>query len=313
MMKHVRTAISAPLCIIALGYFTSLTAHAVLLVVPNSNTEVLGPMADGAPFGCYLQLCRVQEAYDTSQFSLLGTNGGFINRILFRFADTPGFFRPPKDVIHYPLTINLSTTSNGVNNLSTVFDQNTGADKTTVYTSTFNFRSLTGIGVVEPFGMVIPLSTPFFYNPTNGALLVDMVVGVTDLNNTGGACMDSVPSGAGTGLASVWHENQYYDTTMPTTGSLDAYSMVTQFDISAVNPTLPVLTVIPLSHTNILLNVTNGSPGSLYSVLTSTTLSSSPADWVSIYDNAFAQNGAFYLTNTIATNASYRFYTLRLN
>jgi len=200
-----------------------------------------------------------------------------------------------------------------VNNLSTVFDQNTGADETTVYSSTFNFSSLTGVGVVEPFGMVIPFSTPFFYNPTNGALLVEMVVGLTDEYYTGPACMDAVSSGGGNGISSVYYENEPYDTTMPTNGLLGPYSLVTQFDISLVSPHLPVLAVIPISATNILLTANQGSPGTLYTVLTSTNLSSSSTNWVSISDNAFAQNGAFCLTNTIPTNASQRFYRLRLH
>jgi hypothetical protein len=138
----------------------ALTARAIEVVVPNTNAVVEGNTYSAVPFGWDLQICRIQQVYDVSQFSLLGTNGGVINKICYRLGS--GFFRPPSRIIHYPLTINLSTTSNTVGNLSTNFDQNTGADKTTVYSGTYNFWSLTGMGVVEPFGMVIPWRHHFF-------------------------------------------------------------------------------------------------------------------------------------------------------
>jgi hypothetical protein len=141
---------------------------------------------------------------------------------------------------------------------------------------------------------------------------VDIVVGLTDEYYTGPAAMDAVSS-AGNGVSTVWHVNEPNDTTMPTNGAPNAYSLVTQFDILPANPLLPVLTLNSLSATNIVLAVTNGSPGTLFSVLTATNVSLSPNNWVSIVDNAFVQNGVFYLTNTIEPNVSQRFYRLQMH
>src|SRR5947199_10341649 len=71
---------------------------------------------------------RYQQVYDASQFSALGTQGGYLTAILFR-ADGEA---EAASAFITNIQINFCTTSNGPDNMSPVFSENVGADDTVV-------------------------------------------------------------------------------------------------------------------------------------------------------------------------------------
>ena len=92
---------------------------------------------------------------------------------------------------------------NGRTLMSETFANNIGTDNTLVFSGP---RSVTSPGCAGPspcpFDVVIPLSTPFFYNPALGSLLVDLQS--TGFNATSGSFDDALfPFPPGGGLAIV--------------------------------------------------------------------------------------------------------------
>src|SRR5207342_579260 len=98
-----------------------------------------------------------------------------INQIAFRAYPGTG----PLNVSIANLTINLSTsglypnTENFKTLMSTTFASNIGSDNTLVFSGpkTLNSPGCAGPSPC-PFDIVIPLSTPFVYNPAAGGLLI---------------------------------------------------------------------------------------------------------------------------------------------
>ena len=152
----------------------------VFVVVPNDlmNTEGNG----GSTFPFFIEYfgrlssMRYQQVYDASQFSSVGTNGGYITDLIFR-AD--GGSKRTGNIITN-VQINLSTTSKSPDGLSSVFSDNVGDDETIVYGPKALTFAGGGGGRQEPLDMFMSLDKPFYYNPSAGNLLLDV------RNNTGG-------------------------------------------------------------------------------------------------------------------------------
>src|SRR4030095_11635174 len=72
--------------------------------------------------------------------------------------------------------ISLSTTNAGVDGLSTTFANNVGADVSTVFNGALSLSSSFTVPADGPkdFDILITLTTPFFYNPSLGNLLLDV-------------------------------------------------------------------------------------------------------------------------------------------
>ncbi len=90
-------------------------------------------------------------------------------------------------------TVKLSTTSRGTGNMSSTFANNSGPDETTVFNGVWNYSTPTvvGAGIVRPFEIVLPLATPFTYNPASGNLLFDIRI----TGGTGGSWTDGASGG----------------------------------------------------------------------------------------------------------------------
>jgi hypothetical protein len=134
--------------------------------VPNGLEETDGNTEDFFPFGIVgTNLSkRFQQVYDASQFWRV-SKGGQLFEIDFRV-----------DSFFFPVTLNdvqitLSTTSKSPDGLSSVFSENMGPDATTVFHGSLNMRSLPA---PTTFTIQIPLTTPFFYDPRLGNLLMDV-------------------------------------------------------------------------------------------------------------------------------------------
>jgi len=154
-------------------------AEAALIVVPTAQTVLEGTSNNGFPFNIgffSLGSQRYQQVYDAGQFFALVPGGGLITDIAFR----PDAGAGPFSTILPGVRIDLSTTAAPPDGLSTIFAANVGADNTTVYGGPGGAplplsSSFTGPpGGPKAFDIVIPLTTPFFYDPAFGNLLLDV-------------------------------------------------------------------------------------------------------------------------------------------
>ncbi len=175
-----------------LGKFLSMVALLVLtctadyaqfviaFVVPNNRASIDGTSGSTLPFANPNPI-RYQQVYDASEFSAINQDGGWIRRIFFRID---GECRNGYGTDVSSLQINLSTTSKVPDGLSSVFAENVGADDRIVFgPASVHFVEGCSPGTSpQPFGMIISFPTPFYYNPDDGNLLLDIrnISGGTD-------------------------------------------------------------------------------------------------------------------------------------
>src|SRR4029077_18250886 len=197
------------------------------LVVPNQWTAVQGDTGNLFPFFSS-QPIRYQQVFGASQFSRLNPGGGLINRIAFR-GHGPGVSFTGTVA---QLQVNLSTTSRSPDNLSSTFADNVGADDTQVFSGPFQ-AAVTYTGDPTNFEVVINFTTPFFYDPAKGNLLLDV-------RNTQGSTevppLDQeldAPSAVGDSVSRVYN---YGDVTAATAGQSggvdekDSSGLITRFN-----------------------------------------------------------------------------------
>lgn len=131
----------------------------------------------------YSPQMRSQVVYGAANFP-----GGSMTITELRFrrdVNEPAFNNASANV-----TVKLSTTTRNPGGLSATFAENSGSDETTVFNGLWTYSSPTVLpgGTVRPFEIVLPLSTPFTYNPSAGNLLFD----IRTTSNTGGNWTDGV-------------------------------------------------------------------------------------------------------------------------
>jgi hypothetical protein len=136
------------------------------LVIPThyTTTEGLGGSS------VLIHDIRLQNVYSSAQFS--SANAVIIRELRFRPS---AIFGSAFSATVADLQINLSTTDKAVDGLSATFADNVGADDTVVFNGSVDLSSaFTGpAGGPKEFDIVIPLSTPFRYEPAQGNLLID--------------------------------------------------------------------------------------------------------------------------------------------
>ena len=140
------------------------------LVVPNSLATIEGNSNNGFPFNIaniFLSSMRYQQVFAASEF---GTQPLTITQITFR--PDGGAFGTAFSSTLSNVQINLSKTSAAPDGLSSTFADNVGGDDTVVFPSgPLALSSLnTGSGPRD-FDIVINLTTPFVYDPSEGNLL----------------------------------------------------------------------------------------------------------------------------------------------
>lgn len=153
-----------------------LQALVLLLVVPVTNAAtVLYPFggADNSnarePFGLDdvgVFTCRYQQVYDASRFAAVLPYGGVITQMYFIVDNEfPRWFNTT-----FPdIQIDFSVTLRGSDNLSTNFSENLGTNTVAVIPR--------GSLVIRTTGgnpIIVNLIVPFFYNPAEGNLLLDI-------------------------------------------------------------------------------------------------------------------------------------------
>jgi hypothetical protein len=191
-------------------------AEAQTIIVPNNMANAYGAN-NVNPFdiaAVYASSMRYQEMFGASQFGTVAAGGEYITQIAFRAGSLDGPFSA------------MTTTENAA--LSLVFGDNVGADDTTVFSGAWSFSSA-GAAQGQPgpsnFDILLNLTTPFFYNPANGNLVLDV------RNFSGGqtayfdAAFQSNPSGAV--VTSVWANN--VAATSTSSGQSAAVGPVAQF------------------------------------------------------------------------------------
>ncbi len=152
-------------------------AYAIVptIVAPNGNRNVEGNIDNGYPFNLdffSVPSQRYQQLFDASQFSSIGA-GGLITQLIFR----PDAFTGSAFSSMLPdIQINLSTTSVSDDGLSSTFASNVGINDMVVFAGSLSLSSaFTGpSGGPKDFDIVINLTTPFFYDPSLGNLLMDV-------------------------------------------------------------------------------------------------------------------------------------------
>ncbi|MGH8162750.1 MAG: alkaline phosphatase family protein, partial [Rhodanobacteraceae bacterium] len=198
------------------------------LVVPNEYTTA---QADtGSLFPLFSdQPIRYQQVFAASQFGRFNPGGGLINRIAFR-GHGPGI---PFTGAVPQLQVNLSTTSRVPDGLSSVFADNVGSDDTQVFSGALA-TTVTFDGDPTHFEVVINFSTPFYYNPAHGNLLLDVrnIEGGTEVPPDDQELDGTIAEGD-----SVSRVYNYGDVSAPMAGQSggvdenDSYGLVTRFNI----------------------------------------------------------------------------------
>lgn len=147
------------------------------VVVPNVTANN-GNAANSDPFNLGAGASeRYQQVYDSYLFTPAFNVPELITQLAFR---TNGLLCQCATTFSATLPdvqIDLSTTQSAAGALSTTYSANVGADDTVVFDGALALSSA-GSGRVPPgtFDILIPLQTPFLYDPNAGNLLFDVRV-----------------------------------------------------------------------------------------------------------------------------------------
>lgn len=227
-MQFNRLPIFARFGFAALGLgLCALPAAAQTIVSPNSAATVEGNTNNAFPFH-YNSSARYQQVYAASEFS--GLNGvEEITQIAFRPDALAG---SSFSTSFANLQFDLSTTSKAVNGLDGMFANNVGADDTVVRSGAITLSSaFTGpAGGPKDFDILIPLTTPFIYNPANGNLLLDIRKFSTEDIGT------ELNAADGSGVTSRNFGTNVNDTSRNNNITGSQVGLVTQFTFAAAVP-----------------------------------------------------------------------------
>jgi hypothetical protein len=199
-----------------------LTATALVandLAVPDSP----GNSVNAAPF--MSPNMRYQQVYGSGAFSsLTPVGGGWITAIQFR--QESGTFLP--GAYSGSFELRFSTTTRSVDGLSTTFSDNVGANQQLAFNGTLDYAiPRTGpLGTANPY---IMLSTPYFYNPADGNLLMDVTMFSAPVSLLGDPVLFDASN-----LPSDLSSRVYAFDRGDPTGIADTTALVTGFSINPV-------------------------------------------------------------------------------
>jgi hypothetical protein len=161
-MRTLAIVLAASLC-------TAVSAQ--VIVIPNGMASTEGNTSNAFPWGRTGIGLRIQNVYDSSNFTLQGVN--------FPVAITRLRWRPDSSATavasSYPLgaTVRLSTCPVDQSLVTANFAANQGADVTTVWTGPVSWPALGPGPGPRPFLIDLPLQVPFVYDPNAGDLNID--------------------------------------------------------------------------------------------------------------------------------------------
>jgi hypothetical protein len=201
-------------------------------LVPILNTETEGSRNNGIPFnGRWGTSQRYQQIWDSSLF---GTDPLQINSISFRLDGTHG---TEFELASFPGSlVYLSTSSLNSLTLGTDFAANHGADKTLIDWD-ITMSGIGGTGGPNPFGATLSLETPFVYDPSIGALLLEIILPVVPVTSQ----FDAIAGGRD-GLSPIIGTSRLYafDSNSPVGRFTPQYGLVAAFDVSSPESTAAV-------------------------------------------------------------------------
>jgi len=153
---------------------TIFAGREVFVVAPNDLEHTEGNSFDLFPF--LIQQTsepsmRYQQVYDAYQFSAVSLPGAYITYLFLRpDGASEGAIGSTTNI-----QINFSTTHKVPDSLSSVFSENVGADDTVAFgPDSLSFGSFDSSGSPKFWDVQIRLTTPFWYNPTLGNLLLEV-------------------------------------------------------------------------------------------------------------------------------------------
>ncbi len=211
-------------------------AQNFLPIFPPGHSTTDGNSFSTIPFSGGASTVRFQQIYDASGFVAQGgTIPYLIRSINFRVdAGRPGFGSQFPD-----FQINLSTTSRSIDGLSSLFTDNVGADDTAIVArGSFSFA----VNSVGDFNSIF-LTTPFYYDPSRGNLLLDI------RNFGGGNTIWGIPPFTGPAYVDASNvtgdrvSRVFANDVDALSGTADSLGLVTQFWITPV-PEPPALALL---------------------------------------------------------------------
>ena len=176
---------------LAAAAFLAAPAFAQLTVVaPNGYASTVGNANNTFPWARGTASMRYQQIFDSSHFTLQGIGFPVLIQEL-KFRPYAGAVTSWAGGSWPNVRIDLASSPVDFLAASTTFASNLGPDLATVYNGqvTVNPGSTLGAGVVVPWHITIPLTTPFLYDPNAGNdLTLDVHLDGTGWTGTSRAC-----------------------------------------------------------------------------------------------------------------------------
>jgi len=209
------------------------------VVVPNSRENINLGGTTIIPFNCGLSSTsmRYQQVYLGPQFP----HAGLIDKISFRIDSSAGPISGFGPTVLTNVLIEMSTTQAQPASLSNTFADNIGPDVQTVFSGNLSLSAPDCNETAPqpcPFDVMILLQSPFYYNPQDGNLLLDVRIPVC-VDTTERFNVDFLPS-----IARAFSD----DVDSPVATVDFETGLVTQFRITEPPPSppaAPIATDIP--------------------------------------------------------------------
>ncbi len=174
-MKSPQNLLLASGLALLLPFLTATAVHAQSVVVPGGNAGTEGNQNNLIPFS--FNNNRYQQVYGASAFAGVPAGGAYLTQIAFR---PDAEFGAAFASILPSVRIDLAVTMAAVDGLSTTFASNLTSGSTIVYGGVSGAAlalssAFTGpAGGPKAFDIIITFTTPFFYDPALGNLLLDV-------------------------------------------------------------------------------------------------------------------------------------------
>ena len=200
-------------------------ADAASVVIPDGAAE--GNASAEGPFAPLGQ--RYQQVFAAEGFGDAGPLS--VSAVAFRAdADATGPIDTTRGVDGFPVEVRLWTTSRAPDGLSSLFDDNVGADSTTVFSGTLSFSSpgpdASGPG---PFDLGIAFDRAFTYDPAAGNLLLEVVKFSADLGED--PLLLDAADDPGDGTSSLGGLSP-----IAAQGALSSLGLIAQFEVNPGGP-----------------------------------------------------------------------------
>jgi hypothetical protein len=158
---------------------TTCSSETFFTVLPGGSQSIEGNSATSYPFNggnLGFSSMRYQQVFWQDEFITVitvRTNPLLIDQIYFRLDSAAG----PSPPASIDVEVHLSTTPRAVDGLSPIFAENIGADDIAVIPRSSQPMNPAWISGMAPQSLHLwNLSTPFYYDPTQGNLLLDIRV-----------------------------------------------------------------------------------------------------------------------------------------